>query len=388
MTAQSWPTGDERLVRRYRRLLLAYSGEYRRRHGTEMITTLLEMAGPGRLRPSAGEAWHLIASGVRQRFRLPSGRPLGVVAAILVALVMAVFGAAAGSLAGARTFTPLPSEAAAMELIKAAVPDPAPEPLGRTHLMSEAGRADSLYLFGPPRAQSRSDTPTWTIEQARTGLTAAGWKITEFTVLPHPNLPLCAAPAGTAEDDPTCLDRYDAKTRTAMLTAERDGLVLKGTAIDSVGGEPGKVWTGGVGGQLIAQRSAAYLPLVVTGALLGALAGWLMAAALAYRMREAQPAAGRSAAAFAGVALAASVPPVWAIALNAVLFAETCSDPRPVFTLYSVFFGAYQGAPAWLLPGCLLAAFVTTAFTVGILVRHTDRNRTAGATEPTAPILG
>jgi len=37
-------TSEDRLVWHYRRLLLAYSGRYRRRHGIEMITTMLEMA--------------------------------------------------------------------------------------------------------------------------------------------------------------------------------------------------------------------------------------------------------------------------------------------------------------------------------------------------------
>ena len=103
MTTAAWPSVDEQLVRHYRRLLLAYPGNYRRRHGTEMITTLLEMAEPGRSRPSAGEAWHLLSSGVRQRFRLPAARPAATVTAVLVSVALAVFGAAGGSWLGERT---------------------------------------------------------------------------------------------------------------------------------------------------------------------------------------------------------------------------------------------------------------------------------------------
>ncbi|MBM2620540.1 hypothetical protein JIG36_34070 [Actinoplanes sp. LDG1-06] len=114
MSDGTWPTADERLVRRYRRLLLAYSRRYRRAHGTEMITTMLEMAGPGRSRPSAGESWHLVVSGVRQRFRLPSGRPFAVIAAGLVTLVLGLFGAAAGSRLGENG---LPSRADALALM-------------------------------------------------------------------------------------------------------------------------------------------------------------------------------------------------------------------------------------------------------------------------------
>jgi hypothetical protein len=43
------------------------------------------MAESGRGRPTTAQALHLVACGVRQRFRLPAGRPLTVVAAVLAA---------------------------------------------------------------------------------------------------------------------------------------------------------------------------------------------------------------------------------------------------------------------------------------------------------------
>jgi hypothetical protein len=59
VTTSDWPAGDPRLERHYRRLLLAHSGRYRRHHGTEIVTTLMEMAEPcirrcGRARRSTG----------------------------------------------------------------------------------------------------------------------------------------------------------------------------------------------------------------------------------------------------------------------------------------------------------------------------------------------
>ena len=49
----TWPGADPRLERTYRRLMLAYPGRYRRRHGTEIVTTLLEMAAPASGTPAA-----------------------------------------------------------------------------------------------------------------------------------------------------------------------------------------------------------------------------------------------------------------------------------------------------------------------------------------------
>ena len=60
------------LERRYRWLLLAYPGGYRRRHGEEILTTLLELGEPARRL-----AWQLLAGGLKQRLRLPARRPLG-----------------------------------------------------------------------------------------------------------------------------------------------------------------------------------------------------------------------------------------------------------------------------------------------------------------------
>src|SRR5690349_7655803 len=97
MTTSDWPQADPALERAYRLLLRAYPGSYRRRHEREIVTTLLEMAAPGQRRPGAAEVRHLIASGIRQRFRLPAKRPLVWVAAVFALLIGGGLGAAAGS---------------------------------------------------------------------------------------------------------------------------------------------------------------------------------------------------------------------------------------------------------------------------------------------------
>src|ERR1700712_2359521 len=82
---------------RYQRLLWAYPRAYRSRHGAEMVTTLLEMAEAGGGR---GQAAHLVLCGLRQRFRLPAGRPLAWLGAVLAAVVLGAFGAAGGTWLG------------------------------------------------------------------------------------------------------------------------------------------------------------------------------------------------------------------------------------------------------------------------------------------------
>src|SRR5262245_26491830 len=105
--------------RRFRRLLWAYPGDYRRRHGAEIVTTLLEMAEAGQSRLSVGPALHLVACGIRQRFRLPR-RPFPVLAAVLAAVALGALGAVSGTWLGWQTAAPVPSVGDAGALSSAA----------------------------------------------------------------------------------------------------------------------------------------------------------------------------------------------------------------------------------------------------------------------------
>jgi hypothetical protein len=84
------------LERSYRRLLRAYPGFYRRERGLEMLTTLLDAAEPGQVRPSRGEAVHLVVTGLRYRFVPPTW--IGKLGAGLVAIWAAVVLSGAGAL--------------------------------------------------------------------------------------------------------------------------------------------------------------------------------------------------------------------------------------------------------------------------------------------------
>lgn len=58
---------SERLRRRYERLLFTYPSAYRRAHGDEMISTLLEAARPDQRFPAPREATSLLFGGLRTR---------------------------------------------------------------------------------------------------------------------------------------------------------------------------------------------------------------------------------------------------------------------------------------------------------------------------------
>lgn len=61
------------LERWYRRLLHAYPGPYRRAHGEEILTTLLDAARPGQRLPDPRQAASLLAGGLRARAVLAGG---------------------------------------------------------------------------------------------------------------------------------------------------------------------------------------------------------------------------------------------------------------------------------------------------------------------------
>jgi hypothetical protein len=121
------------LGRRYRRLLWAYPGWYRRERGQEILTTLLDAARPGQRRPADGEVLDVVVQGLRCRLRPPRGLGYRVVA-VVVGLFGALVGwAVAGGLAVGMLAAP-PTEAEAVAVAEAMVgqrPDNLPGPAYR-----------------------------------------------------------------------------------------------------------------------------------------------------------------------------------------------------------------------------------------------------------------
>ena len=329
MTA-AWPGADRRLERAYRRLLLAYPGRYRRRHAAEIVTTLLEMAAPGQRRPHRADAWHLLASGLRQRFRLPAGRPLARIAAVLIALVAGAFGAAAGSWAGAQTFAPLPDPAAIAQL---ATGTGIGDATAQTHNGS-SWTAPILYT-------SAEVAGTWPIEPSRQRLSAAGWQV-------GPVEPL----GGSASSfDPATGITTKLPVHNNQFRAEKDGIAVsvRASRVTDSSSVDTDVW---------AQATPVFLPLIVAGAAAGLIAGWLLAAAGAYRLQRARRR--RLAAAVTGLAVLALVLPAVALYGNIMRAWRYAGDFSPVFTVHSALRpgGYYPFGPSWQVLALSVAGLV------------------------------
>lgn len=264
------------LERSYRRLMLAYPSAYRRRHATEIVTTLVEASPAGLRRPPLADAWHLVRAGLRQRFRLPSRRPLAWLGALVFTLVLGAAGAAAGSWVASRTFTALPSRDAF-----SAVSRLAGDGIDRWEQRDTTPHAEPLWW-------SDVDAPGWTAGDARARLAQAGWALTTTRTL---------------TDGPSY-----ASDQTAF-DGTRDGLHLR--VIGNVTADHGPVSV-----SMWPEGNAARWPLTAGGALLGLLAGWPLAAAVAYRLRRVQARQSRLAAGLFGGALTAGVVPALACYAN------------------------------------------------------------------------
>lgn len=255
-----------RLEARYQRLLWAYPRAYRNHRGTEMITTFLEMAETGHGGASRGQALHLVLCGLRQRFRLPAGRPLAWVAALLTAVVLGAFGAAGGTWLGWQTAASVPSDRELRALNAAMTGMPAPAAVYR----------EASAMKGPGalvRAEGISDHSAARI---RAALTSAGWRITSF----HERAGAMVAfgKDSTEVQIPTRFFEYTATKGDLKLVG--DGSVITG------GAQHGLLGQASYGTQVWPREAAAVRPLTITGLIAGLLAGWLVAAAFAYRVRS------------------------------------------------------------------------------------------------------
>ncbi|MBU2669113.1 hypothetical protein KOI35_36930 [Actinoplanes bogorensis] len=292
------------LERRYHRLMFAYPAGYRRGHATEMVTTLLEMADDGQTRPTRGDAWDLLVSGVRQRFRLPSGRPLLYVVAVLVTLIGGGFGAAAGSWAATSTMADLPSQAGIESLTRQIAGDGSDFHTSRISTPWTVTFADAGIDAGA----------AWTPDAARRTLSADGWEL--GSIQPRSGV--------TSTWDPVTGAQISQELRGSSFEATRDGLTMDVTA-----------YVSGEHGQILLTASpldnGTLLPLVIAGAMLGLLGGWLLVAAGGYRLRSSSRP--RLASALTALAVVALAVPAFAFWVNVWRVAGTSDDP--IYTVHS-----------------------------------------------------
>ncbi|GLY99592.1 hypothetical protein [Actinoplanes sp. NBRC 103695] len=216
-----------------RALLLAYPLRMRRRHGAELIATLTDLAGPsGRVDRSARRQF--VLDGLRERFRLPAGRPTAVVAAVLALIAGGALGAAGGAFAATSGYADLPAPAAMAQRLSV----PGSTPISRGASDHYLGINDTLPAGADPAAVA---------ERTRQRLVADGWSVEPVTI-----------------DD------------AAHFKAERGGIEL---SVYAYGGE---MRLRQIAGWPL--RPAGFGWLLGGGLLLGLLTGWLLAASMAHRI--------------------------------------------------------------------------------------------------------
>ena len=249
---------SDALERRYRRLLLAYPRAYRRCHGTEILTTLMDAVAPGRDRPTGREVRNLLAGGLRQRFRLPVGRSM-IAVAVLSALVVGAFGGAVGSALGWATAPAPPTDADLGMVATVAVGQPTGHDIQR-----------DTQVFGlRPRAFMGLVVPAgWTADAARQRLAADGWRVG----------PIQTRVTTVHYDDGTTLPADN-----VMFVAERNGTEILVSGVMERRYSPHAM--------VMAHGTEPWpvLPLTLAGLIAGLLAGWLLAARVGYRVRRLSP---------------------------------------------------------------------------------------------------
>lgn len=158
------------LERWHRRLLWAYPIGYRRTHGQEILTTLMDSAEPGQRRPNRADVADLLRGALRQWFRLPTGKS-AVIAAVLTAMTLGAVGGATASWLAWQTTADLPSETAALQTAETL----AGTPLNRPDIaLMDHTQIAWRGVYVP--VDSRP-IPNWGIEAAQTRLQADGWAL-------------------------------------------------------------------------------------------------------------------------------------------------------------------------------------------------------------------
>lgn len=175
------------IERRYRLLMRAFPRWYRRERGAELLTTLLDDAGPGQRRPTPAEALDLIRGGLRARFRPP--RILGWIAVAVVSVYLGIAGVSAGVSLSSYPGPPPEADAiAAATVAMARTPQDVPGPPVRCDLTScpdrspldhvvayttDSDHTDHTVVFFPTPWE---ETPE-AVSGARERLRAAGWTV-------------------------------------------------------------------------------------------------------------------------------------------------------------------------------------------------------------------
>lgn len=242
------------LERWYRRLLWAYPVGYRRTHGQEIITTLMDSAEPGQRRPSRADVADLLRGALRQWFRLPTGKS-AVIAAVVTAMTLGAVGGATASWLAWQTAADLPSGTAALQTAEAVAGTP-------------LNTSDSVLMdITLPGVRIQRDSrliPNWEVEAAQKRLQADGWTV---------------RPGRTRSPDPQGLDGGLYQT----FQATRSGLILTVNASPSSAAD-----VSGTNLQTVINPAQPEWELgaVLLGWFFGAGTGWILTGRTMYQLRR------------------------------------------------------------------------------------------------------
>lgn len=146
--------------------------------------------------------------------------------------------------------------------------------------------------------------------------------------------------------------------QTVSFRAAKDGLVLAGSSDTQADGQASQgfdIWA----------EPTAVRPLTITGLVLGLLAGWLLAAALADR-----PGRGRTSATLAVTAIAAAfvhVVEAYRATWHVMIYQTSNPNAYVAYTTGDWISAALNPAlvvPVWLVPACALVSVLAVAATL------------------------
>ncbi len=201
------------LERWHRRLLWAYPIGYRRTHGQEILTTLMDSAEPGQRKPHRADVADLLRGALRQWFRLPTGKS-AVIAAVLTAMTLGAVGAASASWLTWHTNADLPSNTAAVQTVEIVSGAPLTTPEVRRY-----DHPRTIWRNVTVSAAQGIPVPGWSVDEAQARLRADGWT---------------SSPAETI----SASSQGDARLEkiAQRFQATRDGLVLTVTTVTTPSG--------------------------------------------------------------------------------------------------------------------------------------------------------
>ncbi|WP_250001519.1 hypothetical protein [Actinoplanes sp. M2I2] len=307
------------LERRYRRLLWAYPADYRRVHGEEILTMLMDSAEPGRRRPAGADTIDVLRGAVRQRFRLPVGRS-AVLAAVLAALVLGAVQAGVSSWLVWQTAADLPSDAAARRMAETV----AGAPLIAPDVQRPAGLRQTPWEVNVANPDEQRFA-NWTTEAAQARLQADGWTlgpVEGYTVASYGGNKLAPRPGITRTGPDEIHQTFQATRDGHVLHVHANAVLAPGAAgsglLTTVSLMPPR-WEPGA---------------MLLGWLIGATIGWLLTAWAGYRLRGRTLARRMAALALGLTALWSAVAPVADFYLRWGSFALTDPVDRGIDPTY------------------------------------------------------